>query len=163
METIGFNAGHPLRDPKLIEKKPHPLSFWILFTPISEGSKMKKMKHFPVIIILSWHYLVCLITYTICKKREDGKEILSLCSHEQSAATCLIQLGWTYFFGWKLSALHRPKRGGAHYYHPIFGLHFSPKTGFFNVVYVCSIEWKILIAVHGRPAKNFRERGQIFF
>ena len=41
---------HPLRDPKLIKKKTHPPSFWILFTHISEGSNMKKMKSSPKII-----------------------------------------------------------------------------------------------------------------
>ena len=31
---------HPLRDPELIKKK-HPPSFWILFTHLSEVSKIK--------------------------------------------------------------------------------------------------------------------------
>ena len=32
---------------KVNRKKTHPPSFWILFNHISEGSKMKKIKHFP--------------------------------------------------------------------------------------------------------------------
>ena len=37
---------HPLRDSNLIEKKTHPLSFWIWFMCRWDMSKMVKTKHF---------------------------------------------------------------------------------------------------------------------